>query len=149
MSRLPGGGMRLFLTMAAVCLALSGCATVHQEDLDAWRGVSVTELETHPFFITLPVVRTVASDGTEIRRYVNGRNISACSAGGSVFTGGVVDMASYNSFSTCMQNFAACNSIFYIRDGRVQNLVLLGTGGIRCYSNETLRPGFRGSANVR
>jgi hypothetical protein len=35
---------------------LSGCATVHQEDLDAWKGAPVAALETHPVFMTMPVV---------------------------------------------------------------------------------------------
>ena len=29
-------------------------------------------------------------------------------------------MATYDSFSSCMQTFAACNNIFYIKDGYVQ-----------------------------
>lgn len=139
--------MRLFLT-TVVCVALTGCATVHQEDLDAWKGVPVAELETHPIFSTMPMVRTVASDGTEMRRYVNGRNVSSCSGGGSVFKG-TVDMAAYNAFSNCMQTFAACNAIFYIKDGVIQNVSAIGTGGMRCYSNETMRPGFRGAANIQ
>src|SRR5579863_2289143 len=136
------------ITMAGGCLALSGCAAVHQEDLDAWKGAPVAELEKHPFLMTLPVVRTVASDGTEIRRYINGRNIESCSGGGAVFKG-VVDSATYNTFSNCMQTFAACNAVFYIKDGHIQDVAAIGTGGMRCYTDETLRPGFRGSANVR
>src|SRR5664279_1215886 len=127
--------MKMRLMMLAVgYLALTGCATVHQEDLDPWAGV--------------PVVRTKAADGTEMRRYINGRNVASCSGGGSVFANTGVDMATYNTFSNCMQGFAACNSIFYIKDGRVQQVTLIGTGGARCYSNESLRPGFRGSVNI-
>jgi hypothetical protein len=117
-------------------------------NVGAWAGVPVAELDTHPIFLTMPVVRTTASDGTELRRYVNGQNISSCSAGGSVFTG-PVDIATYNTFSNCMQTVAACNNIFYIRDGHVQEVALIGTGGARCSSNESLKPGFRGSTNVR
>lgn len=58
-------------------------------------------------------------------------------------------MATYNSFSNCMQNFAACNNIFYIKDGYVQQYTAIGTGGVRCYTNEALRPGFRGSTNFQ
>ena len=65
--------MTVRFTALVMCLiVLEGCAAVHQEDLDAWRGVPVSELEAQPFFLTLPVVRTVTSDGTEIRRYVKG-----------------------------------------------------------------------------
>ena len=104
--------------VTAVCVALSGCATVHQEDFDAWKGAPVAALETHPILMTMPVVRTVASDGTEIRRYVNGGKVSSCSGGGAVFKGAID--ATYDSFSSCMQTFAACNNIFYIKDGYVQ-----------------------------
>ena len=40
-------------------------------------------------FLTFPVVRTTAADGTEIRDYVNGRSVAQCSGGGSVFAGQV------------------------------------------------------------
>jgi hypothetical protein len=91
-----------FVAFVMGVIGLAGCARVHQEDLDAWRGVPVSELEAQPFFLTLPVVRTVTSDGTEIRRYVNGRNVSSCSGGGAVFKG-TIDSATYNTFSECMQ----------------------------------------------
>lgn len=127
---------------------LSGCATVHQEDLDAWKGAPVAALETHPVFMTMPVVRSVASDGTEIRRYVNGRNISSCSGGGAVFKG-TIDMATYDTFSNCMQTFAACNNVFYIKGGYVQQYTAIGAGGMRCYTDASARPGFRGAANIQ
>jgi hypothetical protein len=108
--------VRLFLTTVVVCVALSGCVHqgAHQEDVDAWTGAPVAALETHPIFMTMPVVRTVTSDGTEVRRYVNGRNFSSCSGGGAVFNG-TIDMATYNTFSNCMQTFAAPISIRYAK----------------------------------
>jgi hypothetical protein len=137
--KLPG------LNLAVVSLALvAGC--VNKGDLDAWQGVPVAELDKHPFFLTVPVVRTTASDGTEIRNYVNGQNVASCSGGGQIFKS-TVDMASYSGFSNCMQRFRACNNIFYIKDGRVQQYIASGTGGAICTTDETLRPGFRGSVN--
>jgi hypothetical protein len=131
-------------------LLLCGCATVHEEDLNSWSGRPVSDLDKHPIFLTFPVVRTTAADGTEIRDYVNGKTVSQCSGGGggTVFSG-TVPLATYNSFSSCMQNFAACHAIFYIKSGVVQSLSAIGTGGARCYSNETMRPGFSGAANIR
>ena len=111
-------------------------------------GDSSVYSKTHPIFMTMPVVRTVASDGTEIRRYVNGGNVSSCSGGGAVFKG-AIDRATYDSFSSCMQTFAACNNIFYIKNGYVQQYTAIGTGGAQCMTMESLRPGFRGAANVR
>jgi hypothetical protein len=61
---------------------------------------------------------TRASDGTEIWNYVNGRNISTCNRGGTLF-GTTVDMATYSGFSNCMSTAAACNNIFYIKNGIV------------------------------
>ncbi len=131
-----------------LALVIAGCASVHQEDLDAWAGHPVSDLDKHPIFLTLPVVRTTATDGTEIRDYVNGRNVSQCSGGGTVFAG-QVSMATYSGFTNCMQNFAACHGIFYIKNGVIEHVSASGTGGMRCYTDATSRPGFSGSANIR
>jgi hypothetical protein len=130
-----------------VIVAVSGCATVRQEDLDAWVGKPVVALETHPFFITVPVVKTQASDGTVIWNYVNGANIGSCSGGGSIY-GRTINFSAYNQFASCVQKFAACNNIFYIKNGVIQNYTPIGTGGMRCYTNDTIKPNFRGNANV-
>jgi len=121
-------------------LALAACASVRQEDLQSWVGAPVAALETHPVFITMPVIRTRASDGTEIWNYVNGRGVASCSAGGTLF-GGPVNFASYTGFTTCMQGVAACNNIFLIRNGHVVQYSPVGTGGARCYTDERARPG--------
>jgi hypothetical protein len=141
---------------AALCSALMGCASVHQEDLDPWQGVPVATLETHPIFVTMPMVRTMASDGTEIRMYVNGANVSACGGSGGVRVAqqggrfsGMLDTASYSAYSNCVQRFAACRAIFYIKGDRVDHVTLIGTGGARCYTNESVRPGFKGSTNIQ
>ena len=139
--------MRKIISSIALSFLLIGCMTVRQVDLDAWVGQPVVALEKHPFFITVPVVKTVASDGTEIRNYVNGRNISSCSGGGSIFVS-TVDFATYNRFSQCMSGFAACNNIFYINKGRVTQFVPVGTGGVRCYTDERIQPNFRGATNI-
>jgi hypothetical protein len=142
--------MGMFRTYAAlgVFVAVCACATVHQEDLDAWAGHPVADLDKHPIFLTFPVVRTTAADGTEIRDYVNGRNTTSCSSGGTVFAGSV-SLETYSSFTNCMQNFAACHAIFYIKNGVIDHVSGVGSGGMRCYTNETFRPGFSGVAYVR
>jgi hypothetical protein len=43
-----------------VALLLLGC--VHQADLDEWKGQSVSKLDKHPFFVTLPHNSTLAAD---------------------------------------------------------------------------------------
>jgi hypothetical protein len=120
---------------------------VRQQDLDSWVGEPVSSLELHPIFITIPVVKTKASDGTEIWNYVNGANSNSCSAGSDIFSG-YADMASYNTFANCMSRVMACNNIFYIKDGLVMRYVAVGTGGARCYTNEAAQPEFRGSIDI-
>ena len=139
--------MRLSITILLMTAVL-GCATVRQADLDAWVGQPVAALETHPIFLSIPVVKTQASDGTQIWNYVNGANLGQCSGGGNIF-GATLDYATYSRFSTCIQRFAACNNIFFIRDGRVVKYTPIGTGGMRCYTTEQLQPGFSGSTNSR
>lgn len=127
-------------------LAIAACVGVRQQDLDAWAGAPVSALETQPILATMRLVRTRASDGTEIWNYVNGRNLGSCAGSGTVFSG-FVDMATYNSFSSCMSGFAACNNIFYVKNGRVISYNPIGSGGMRCYTDQRLQPGFRGATN--
>ena len=114
--------------MILAIIAAGGCAGVRQEDTQAWVGAPAPALETHPVFISMPVIRTTTSDGTEIWNYVNGRDIATCGSGGSVFTGSV-DFATYNSFTSCMKSFQACNNIFIIKNGRVVQYSPVGSGG--------------------
>jgi hypothetical protein len=48
-----------------------------------------------------------------------------------------------------MQDVAACNNIFYIKDGAVERVALVGSGGARCYTDARFQPGFSGSTNYR
>jgi hypothetical protein len=148
-SNIKGGGVKSKLkALLLVTIILAGCASVRQEDLDAWVGQPVVALETHPVFLTVPVVKTRVSDGSEIWNFVNGMNLGSCSRGGAIY-GQTVDFATYSSFSSCVQRFAACNNIFYIRDGKVTKYSPIGTGGASCYTTEQLQPSFRGAVNLR
>lgn len=138
---------RRILLPVTLVLAVAGCLSVRQVDLDSWVGQPVSALETHPVFLTVPVVKTTASDGTQIWNYVNGANMGHCSRGGSVF--GTVDYPTYVGFANCMSQFAACNNIFYIRDGTVTRYTPVGTGGVRCYTTKELQPNFQGPTNIR
>jgi hypothetical protein len=135
------------LVAPLVSLAMLACTGVREADLQAWQGAPASELDLHPIFITVPVIRTISSDGTEIRNYVNGRNTGECTGGGSI-VGPTINQTSFSQFMTCMQGFAACNNIFYIKDGRVIRYTPVGTGGMRCYTDERLRPGFHGPTNI-
>ena len=139
--------MRNLIALASI-LALVGCASVRKEDQDAWVGVPVSELDLHPVFSTMPVVRTVAADGTEMRNYVNAETLSTCSAYGTVNSKQLTS-AQYSAFQSCVSTRAACNNIFYIKEGLVTGYVPTGSGGARCFTDETTHPGFRGAVSVR
>ena len=142
---------RLSLLLVSTVLGVTGCintaAEVRQQDLDAWVGQPVIALELHPVFITMPVVKTTASDGTQIWNYVNGRGVGNCLHSGSIL--GAVDYATYLGFNNCMAGFAACNNIFYIRDSRIMKYTPVGTGGLRCYTDESLQPNANAPADIR
>ena len=136
-----------FTTLAIIVFAISACVSVRQEDRISWIGQPVSKLDLHPVFLTIPVVRTITPDGTEIRNYVNGQNIGYCSNSGSIYNG-LIPYASYNSFSACASRFAACNNIFYIKGGIVKQYTPIGTGGASCYTTDASKPDFNGSANI-
>ena len=94
------------------------------------------------------MVRTQTADGTEIRNYVNGATVGSCSGGGSV-SSGFVDTATYQQFNSCMSRAAACNNIFYIKNGRVIRYTPIGSGGMDCYTDARDRPGFTGATNFQ
>jgi hypothetical protein len=136
----------LLAIISAVVVA--GCATrgVRQADTDAWVGRPVADLDKHPIFLTMRIVKTRADDGTEIRNYVNGRNASSCSTSGSA--NAYLNTADYASFTNCMQTFQACNNVFYINKGVISRYTPIGTGGGRCYTDDTTRPDFAGATNL-
>lgn len=127
------------LVLLTSILALSGCAGLHvrQQDLDAWAGVPVEALDTHSFFITVPMYRTVTPSGIEIRNYANGRDVASCftNAGASASSGFV----NANAFTTCSSGRVVCNNIFYIKEDKVVEYAPTG----RCYTDSTVQPQAR------
>lgn len=124
-------------TAIAVVFLLAGCATVRQQDLDAWVGVPVEALDTHSFFITVPMFRTRTDSGIEIRNYANGRDVAQCFGNASASRAG--NFVNANAFTTCSSGRIVCNNIFYIKDGKVIEYAPTG----RCYTDETVQPQAR------
>jgi len=128
--------LQLTTAMAIVSL-LAGCATVRQQDLDAWVGVPVEALDTHSFFITVPMFRTRTDSGIEIRNYANGRDVAQCFSNAGASTVG--NFVNANAFTRCSSTRIVCNNIFYIKDGKVIEYVPTG----RCYTDERAQPEAR------
>lgn len=131
--------MQLLKTALTVSLAavVVGCATVRQQDLDAWVGMPVEALDTHSFFITVPMYRTVTDSGVEIRNYANGRDVASCFGNAGASRSG--NFVNANAFTTCSSGRIVCNNIFYIKDGKVIEYAPTG----RCYTDETVQPQAR------
>lgn len=129
--------VRRMTLLTAVILALAAC--VREQDLEAWQGVSVERLDRHPFFITLPVEVRKLDDGTEIRNYVNGANVGDCFNNASATSLGSPSVLVTGS-SFCSTRFAACNNIFYIKNGIVQNYVPTASGGAACFTDSRVTP---------
>lgn len=117
-----------------VATSLVGCATVRQQDLDAWVGQPVEVLDMQPFFLTVPMIRTKTASGIEIRDYANVRNMSACTGYGTGSVGG--GWVNAGAFSSCTSGSVGCHNIFYIKDGIVIEYAPTG----HCYTDETVTP---------
>ncbi len=118
----------------SMMVVVASCATVRQQDLDAWVGMPIDALDTHSLFISLPMYRTVTESGIEIRNYANGRDVASCFGSGSGSkTGNFVNIG---TFTTCSSGRIVCNNIFYIRDKKVIEYAPTG----RCYTDETVQP---------
>lgn len=128
--------LQLAVAMAIVSL-IAACAakpTVRQHNLNAWVGVSVEALDTHVFFMTVPMFRTKTGSGTEIRNYAYGYDFQECfsKAGAS----NVGDFVNEDAFIACSSSRIVCNNIFYIKEGTVLEYAPTG----RCDTNEKLHP---------
>jgi hypothetical protein len=130
------------IILLLICTTLiSGCAfrTVRQVDVDTWKDVPVTALDTHSKFLTVPMVKTITDQGIEIRNYVNKAAFSSCggnTAGTVARSGFAMSYANFSSFQSCASRMVGCDNIFYIRDGKVIEYKPVG----RCYTDETVQP---------
>jgi hypothetical protein len=135
------------VVLGLAAIGLAGCATVRQEDRDAWVGQPVSALDVQPVFMTMNMIRTISPDGIEMRNYVNSASLGSCRSSGSVYTGSP-NYVPYNTFTSCMQREAACNNIFRIENGTVVSYTPIGSGGAKCYTDDSTRPGFSGPTNI-
>lgn len=118
---------------------LTGCATVRQGDLDAWAGVPVEALDTHSFFVTVPMIRTVTDGGIEIRNYANGADFARCGTVGNAAISRTGRSVTGSQFTQCSSQRVVCNNLFYIRAGKVLEYKPTGS----CFTNESVRPETR------
>lgn len=127
------------IMLAALATMLTACSglLVRQQDLDAWVGVSVEALDTHSVFVTIPMFRTITSNGIEIRNYTNGEDVASCFT--SIEASGSGNFVNATGFTTCSSNRVVCNNIFYIKDGKVLEYAPTG----RCYTNSSTQPQSR------
>jgi hypothetical protein len=114
-------------------LGVGGCLfrSVRPGDLQAWKGVAVIELQTHPLFSTLPKRVEVLSDGSEMWTFSN------CHTQSDPVTCNTI-----SSTTTCSgggQSEACCHNQFFVRAGVVEGYRPVGN----CYTDCSVRPASR------
>ena len=111
-----------YITTLLILAFLWGCATSRQTISESWNGVPVEALDTHSYWVTIPMKKVFKADGTEMRFYIDSGNFTYCSGG-------------RHSYS-CLSEKVTCNNIFYIKNGIVQKYEPAG----RCYRKEVQLP---------
>ena len=129
--------LTIAMTLISLIAACAAKPTVQQQDLETWAGVSVKALDTHAFFMTVPMFRTKTPSGTEIRNYAFGYDFQECfnKAGASK----IGDFVGEDTFITCSSSRIVCNNLFYIKEGTVLEYAPTG----RCDTDEKIQPNTR------
>ena len=132
--------MQPFVFVGLAIALLSSCASVRQSDLDAWINVPVIALDTHSFFLTLPMVKTITESGVEIRVYSNKQGFSMCAGSGfgnaNSPKGSSMSYSNFSAFQNCTSKMVGCDGVFYIRDSKVIEAKAVG----RCFTTDATRP---------
>jgi hypothetical protein len=118
------------LTSIVSCGSSSPPRTVRQADLDAWTGIPLVELETHPLFSTLPRNVRALSDGTQLWTFSNCKSIVEIYCTGPT---GLMTCSGGETWRPCCQNQ------FVVRDAEVESFRAVG----HCYTDCTVRPASR------
>lgn len=122
-------GMRWMMLIAV--LASVGCRGVRQDDLNAWIGVHVNEVQTHALFSTIPKSVEDMGGGKQLWTYSNcgtGRTVTVCTPVGQnvVCSGG-------HEYTSC------CHNQFFVERDRVSGYRVTG----KCYTDCSIRPASR------
>lgn len=110
------------------------CSSVEQKDVDAWLGVDVIELETHPVFSTMQLKKQKLSDGRVMFDYIertHHRNDVQCYDDGFGRRG----MRSRTCTGGERVTFE-CHNQFFVKGKIIQSYRPSGA----CYTNCSLRP---------
>jgi len=95
-------------------------------------------LDTHTFFITLPLIRKVLPSGIEVRNYPNRANMTQCLGDGRITTSRK-GTTTYDDDMQCLSRSIGCDNIFFIKDGKILEYAPTG----RCYTSDAQRPQAR------
>lgn len=131
---MPPLNLATVISFAALLLIVSGCKTVRPDDLSAWVGMPVEALDTHSFFSTIPMRKTISESGIEVRNYANGGSFNNCVEFGGVTGKG--NNATYVGNTSCSTKNIVCNNIFYIKSGKIVEYAPTG----QCFTDDTVRP---------
>jgi hypothetical protein len=94
----------IWALVSVVALGCTKAAQVRTEDVNAWRGTPLMELQVHPLFSTIPKAVEPLSDGSELWTYSNcisRRSARVCNPVGTsmICSGGQAnEVCCYNQF---------------------------------------------------
>ncbi len=117
-----------------VMIGLVGCAgkSVRQEDVESWKGVQFSELESHPVYSTMELKKTELSTGETLYDYVNSNTHQTQK---SCFT----NAYGYTSCSGGGMQTVKCNHQFFVKNNVIVKYRPLGV----CYTDCSRRPESR------
>lgn len=114
------GKLPLAVVVSALVTACALREPILKQDLDAWAGVPLIELETHPGFSVLPRDIRKLSDGTEL--WV------------------VTNCAAYQNRARQVVSEACCYSSFRVAESKVASMSMRGSCRSECSDRPTSKP---------
>lgn len=133
------------IRVVAICAAgvLVACAeeprtpTIHEDDVDAWRGAPLIDLETHSVFASQPREIRQLSDGRQmwlLRSCNSLQHDVTCRSGPGGFGTVATRCAGGHSETTC------CTKQFLVRASQVERLQMNGNCMTSCASRPASNP---------
>lgn len=129
-----GGLMSVIQSIAllSVITFFSGCSIlrkVHSEDLQAWQGVHVSELETHPAYSVMNLRKQELSTGDLLFDYIDSKTYTED-----------IDCNTNSGQTTCSGGetyTVSCHHQFFVKDNKIREYRTLGK---RCFTDCSRRP---------
>ncbi len=123
---------KIYMLLLATVITSCALRGIRQDDLDAWKGVDLIELETHQLFSTVPLQKNDLSDGTTLYNYSNSNS----------HTNPVNCFTNAYGYTNCSggdTSTVTCSNQFFVKNKKVLSYRAIGS----CYTDCSVRPASR------